>query len=547
MSLIIFILIGIFLLLVGSFIPIGNENSTVRRLPWVTFSLMGLNAIIFFVSLPAVASQEEELIKAHAAISGFMRQHQELLADDNVRQKLVDNGLMTREESEEIDQQVKSSSENADDYKFWLRSSEAQSLRDQLDEKLTAFRTASEQRISYEWGFAPNGKWKIHQLFTSAFLHGSLFHLFGNLIFFFAVAFALEDLWGRGVFLTFYLLGAAASLIPSIISPGVVPTIGASGALSATMGAFMLRLPKTRIKLFCIQFFWLRLLLTRKVAIFFVPSYVYFASYFISQVIYWYVDNKAGGGSSIAYSVHVAGFIFGAGFALLMKATNYEEKVINPNIEAKVSFAAAPAVDAALKHLDQGDAYIAERRLRTYLSKAPDDTNALLALIQVYQTLANFDQLNMAYARLIRIHLTNQDKEAALYAYDNLLSAFPDHKVEPRIQARDWLTICEYLRERQMTREAGVEYERMVKHHPDDPLAGKAAVQGGEASLAANDVERAMRMFSIATQLSLPTALANRATMGVERCEKILSHRPSWTKRAPRADEFSPKMEEEKA
>jgi tetratricopeptide (TPR) repeat protein len=230
-----------------------------------------------------------------------------------------------------------------------------------------------------------------------------------------------------------------------------------------------------------------------------------------------------------------------------MKATDYEEKHINPNIEAKVSFAAAPAVDAALKHLDQGDAYIAERRLRTYLAKSPNDTNALLALIQVYQTLANFEQLNMAYGRLVRIHLTNQDKEAALYTYDNLLSSFPDNKIEPRIPARDWLTICEYLRERQMTREAGVEYERLVRTHPDDPMAGKAAVQGGEASLAANDVERAMRLFSTATELSLPTALANRAAMGLERCEKILSHRPSWTKRPPKADEFSPQMEEEKA
>jgi membrane associated rhomboid family serine protease len=547
MSLIILILIIIFLSLVASFIPIGNENSTVRRLPWVTFSIMALNVIVFFVSFPAVAGENDELEKSHNAIQTFIVQHQELLADDGVREKLVENGFITKDESEAIEKQVKSSSEYAEDYKFWLRSSEAQSLRTQLDEKLAAFRTVSEDRMWYKWGFAPNGKWKIHQLFTSAFLHGNLVHLFGNLIFFFAVAFALEDLWGRGVFLAFYLFGAAASLIPNIISPSMYPGIGASGAISATMGAFMMRLPKTRIKLFCTQFWWLKLIWPRKDGIFFVPSYIYLSSYFAAQLISWYFDREAGGVSSTAYSVHIAGFIFGAGFALLMKATSYEEKHINPNIEAKVSFAAAPAVDAALKHLDQGDAYVAERRLRTHLSKAPDDTNALLALIQVYQTLANFDQLNMAYGRLIRIHLTNQDKEAALYAYDNLLSAFPDHKVEPKIQARDWLTICEYLRERQMTREAGVEYERLVKHHPDDQLAGKAAVQGGEASLAANDVERAMRMFTFATELSLPTSLANRATMGLERCEKILSHRPSWTKRAPRADEFSPKMEEEKA
>ena len=56
--------------------------------------------------------------------------------------------------------------------------------------------------------------------------------------------------------------------------------------------------------------------------------------------------------------------VFGAGFALMMKATRYEEEHINPKIEAMVSFSAAPAVNQALEALDRGDAVMAERKLR---------------------------------------------------------------------------------------------------------------------------------------------------------------------------------------
>jgi membrane associated rhomboid family serine protease len=495
--------------------------------------------------LPAVASEGEKMVSAQSKLERFLTDHPELLADDAVREKLIKAGVLSQAAADDIAADVKRSPERETEYRLWLRGSEAQKLKLELDEKLIDLKNATEGSVYYQFAIAPNGDWKFHQLLTSAFLHGGLVHLFGNLIFFFAVAFSLEDLWGRGVFLTFYLLGAVVAALPMVISPISVPSLGASGAISATMGAFLCRLPKTRIKLFFIHFFWFRLLIFRKIAIYLVPGYIYLASYFIAQVILWYFDSRSGGIPTVGYSVHVAGFVYGAAFALVMKATKYEENYINPSIEAKVSFSAAPSVNTALKLLDQGDPFAAERTLRTHLSREPNDTNALLALIQVYQSLNNFDQLNAAYARLIRIHLNEHDKEAALYAYDSLLSAFPDDKVDPRIPVRDWLTICEYLRERQMHREAGVEYERLCRIFPDDALSGKAAVQGGEASMSAGDVERALRLFRFAQQLSLPTALMNRVEMGMERCEKIISHRPVWTNKPSHAPEFVRPNEDE--
>jgi membrane associated rhomboid family serine protease len=534
LSILFFILIIIFLAIVSSFIPIGNENSTVRRLPWVTFSIMALNVVIYYVTLPVVGSQQDELMKIGTRMEQFVQQHQELLADETVRKKLNEIGLLSKAESEAIADQMKKSPALEAEYTEWLRGIDAQNLRHELDAKITAFKEAAQDSIWYKYGLAPNGNWKIYQLITSAFLHGGTLHLFGNLIFFFAVAFSLEDLWGRGVFMGFYLLGAAAACIPSVVSPAAVPSIGASGAISATMGAFLFRLPRTKIKLVCIPaitpIWWLRLLCGFRSLIVMVPGYVYLASYFIEQVVYWYFDKKAGSVSNIGYSIHISGFIFGAGFALMMKFTKYEEEHINPRIEAMVSFSAAPAVNQALEALDKGNAELAEKKLRAHLSKDPNDTNAMLAAIQVYQQTLNFDRLNSMSARLIRHHLSNNDREAALYAYDSLLSAFPDDNVAPKIPARDWLAICEYLRESDMNREAAVEYERLVNSCPDDPLLGRAAVQGGEAALFVSDVERALKLFKKAEAIRAAEPYGARARMGIEKCNKILELRPKWSK-----------------
>lgn len=532
LSIFVFILIIIFLTLVSSFIPIGNERSTVRRLPWVTFSIMAVNVVIFSITFPVVGGQEDELTKLADQVQQVLKRHPELLVDDSVRNRLAEAGLMSKPESDAIADQLNTSPKLAAQYKEWLKSREGEKLRDEFDQKLTAVKNALEDTVWYKWGFAPNGRWRLYQLVTAAFLHVDIIHLFSNLIFFFAVAFSLEDLWGRSGFFVFYLLAAAASCTPVIINPGTVPSIGASGAISATMGAFLFRLPKTKIKLFCVPSMIRRLFGHRAITVM-APGYVYLASYFIANVVNWYFDKKSGYVSNIGYSIHIAGFIFGAAFAVVMKLTKMEETHINPKIETMVSFSAAPAVTLALEALDQGDAVTAERKLRAHLSKNPDDTNAILTAIQIFQQTSNFDRMNAMYGRLIRHHLARGDKETALYAYDNLLSAFPEDQVAPRIPVREWIVICEYLRESDMNREAAVEYERLVKTLPDDPLTSRAAVQGGEAALFVNDVDRAIWMFEKAEALKVSEPFASRARTGIEKCTRIMEQRPKWERRKP--------------
>ena len=529
------LIIILFLLLLSCFIPIGNENSTVRRLPWITFGIMALNVLIYYVTLPGNVGQQREVFKEGARLEECLKQEPRLFADEGIRKKLFQIGVFSKHEMEEIERQVKITFQDESYVTSWLASAEGVKAREEFEKIFTSLTKALEASLWYKYGFAPNGKWKAHQLITSAFLHADTMHLFGNMIFFFAVAFSLEDLWGRSTFTVFYLLGAAISCFPGIVSPGHVPGIGASGAISATMGAFLVRLPRAKIKLlfFLFPFSVIYFLVRKKGLVIKLPGYIYLIAYFVAQLLLWGIDKMSGETSNVGYSVHMAGFAYGAVFAAVMKGMKAEELYINPKIEAKVSFAAPEAVSQALESLDRGEAALAERKLKGHLVTNPDDVEAIMALIQVYQQTLNYDQLNAAYGRLIRHHLASNDLEAALYSYDNLLSAFPDNKVEPRIPARDWLPLCEYLREMGLTREAAVEYERMVKAQPDDPLTVRACVQGGEAALIANDLERALRLFERAQTMSAPLALAGRIDAGLEKCRQRLSKRPKWVQKPP--------------
>jgi membrane associated rhomboid family serine protease len=491
---------------------------------------MALNVLIYFLTLPGLATQERELLNVRVKLGALISQNPQLLSDEQVRRSLKEEGLISDEDEENIKSQIKN---GGDQYAAWLGGTTTPELRDEFNQLIRNHKVARENHLYFKWGFAPNGDWKIYQLITCAFLHGGLVHLFGNLIFFFAVGFSLEDLWGRGVFTGFYLLGAIAACIPTIISPIPMPSIGASGAISATMGAFLVRLYRTKI---LIRWFTLPLAIPFMMAgkkpwgKIMLAAYLYIPFWVVYQILEVWYYTRVGIPYTTGFSAHFAGFAFGVLFALFMKASKVEENYIHPKIEAKVSFSAAPAITQALDILDKGGVAEAERILKAQLMKSPNDVDTILALIQVYQRSSNFDQLNQMYGRLIHHHLSKQDRDAALIAYDNLLSAFPDNHVDPRIPVRDWMGVCEYLTELNMNREASVEYERLVKAHSDDASIVRACIQGGEAAFLANEVKRALALFEKAKSFNPPAGFSSRIESGLEKCRKRLDNLPRWAK-----------------
>lgn len=142
-------------------------------------------------------------------------------------------------------------------------------------------------------------------LLTAMFMHGSWLHILGNMIFLWAFGPAIEDAMGPIRYLLFYLLGGVIAMLSQVAgSPAsTVPCIGASGAIAAVMGAFIVMFPRDRIR----SFVWIVVF----VSIARIPAALLIGVWFIIQLLdAGTVANVQTGG--VAYLAHVGGFLFGA-------------------------------------------------------------------------------------------------------------------------------------------------------------------------------------------------------------------------------------------
>jgi rhomboid family protein len=154
-------------------------------------------------------------------------------------------------------------------------------------------------------------------LVTSQFLHGGFLHIGGNMLFLWIFGNNVEDRFGRPQFLVFYLVGGiVAALAQVAIDPGSpVPTIGASGAIAATLGAYLILFPAARVTTAIFLVFFYQLIE--------VPAVVVLVFWFVIQLFSGIGSLGVGDAASeggVAFFAHIGGFIFGAAVALLVRA-----------------------------------------------------------------------------------------------------------------------------------------------------------------------------------------------------------------------------------
>ena len=156
--------------------------------------------------------------------------------------------------------------------------------------------------------------------FSSMFMHGSLLHLGGNMLFLWIFGNNVEDSMGHVKFVAFYLLGGLAAIAAQIvIEPNAaIPTIGASGAVAAVLGGYILLYPRARVVtlIFIIFFF----------TIIELPALLILGFWFVQQVAFgaYGVANPTGGGGGVAYFAHIGGFVFGA-LAIKLFASRHKD------------------------------------------------------------------------------------------------------------------------------------------------------------------------------------------------------------------------------
>jgi membrane associated rhomboid family serine protease len=149
-------------------------------------------------------------------------------------------------------------------------------------------------------------------ILTAMFMHASWSHIIGNMIFLWAFAPEIEDAMGRGRYLVFYLVGGLLAMLAQVAaSPhSTVPNLGASGAIAAVMGAFIVTYPHDRIRSILLIFIFVKVT--------FIPAALLIGFWFLTQLVSaGSVAQVQGGG--VAYLAHIGGFIFGAVAARLFE------------------------------------------------------------------------------------------------------------------------------------------------------------------------------------------------------------------------------------
>lgn len=166
-----------------------------------------------------------------------------------------------------------------------------------------------------KWSVIPADVSQGHHLITivtAMFMHGSWSHIIGNMVFLWAFGPEIEDSMGPGRYAAFYLIGGIVAMLTQVFFDphSTVPNLGASGAIAAVMGAFLVTYPRDQIRSLLVIFVFVKVT--------YISSALLIGVWFVTQLVsIGSVATTQTGG--VAYLAHVGGFIFGAVMARLFE------------------------------------------------------------------------------------------------------------------------------------------------------------------------------------------------------------------------------------
>jgi len=381
-------------------IPTGQENSEVRRTPWVSIVLIALN-ILFFLGVRRHLKPEDrsgELERKGHEIQQYLAEHPYLELPTDLAVHL---DAETLRDLEEVRQASRARGEAPAPATLARERQDLQRLTDEL------FAIARRSPLE-SYGFIPAHP-ALGAIVQSLFVHAGWLHLVGNMWFLFITGPFLEDVYGRVGFTFLYLLsGIVGALAHAWQFPtSLVPVVGASGAIAGVMGAFLLRLGRSRIRFLCIPIVLLPFFRFR----FGAPAYVVLPLWLLEQLVN---VGGEGGESGVAWWAHLGGFAFGLAAAAVLKATRVEERFINPSIEKEVSWEQNPDVVKAGDARARGDLLVARLSIEKALREDPGNVDAWIQAVEIARLEGNAEAIARTSTRLLDLFLSRGERALAL-------------------------------------------------------------------------------------------------------------------------------------
>src|ERR1700693_4306588 len=324
--------------------PIKHENMSARRWPVITLGLIVVNFLVFLGTHQAMERQDASLSPVQMHVLILAAKHPELTIPTEARQFVSD--FQADDPADWTDIQGPDFNA-ADDWDTQMRSvNDPEQLQTEMNFVAAEYSRLTASSIEQRYAFIPAHPRPIAFL-SSTFLHAGWLHLIGNMWFLWLAGFVLEDVWGRPLYLSFYLVaGAVATQLDGWASTGsITPTLGASGAIAGLMGAFLVRFPKLKIQLMWFFGSWLSGFWRP-----WVRAYWLLPLWFGVEIYYGKITGE---GDCIGHWAHVGGFAFGALTALAIRYSGLEHKA-NKAIEEKVSWTADPEINEASDLVEHG-------------------------------------------------------------------------------------------------------------------------------------------------------------------------------------------------
>ncbi|MHB1000214.1 MAG: rhomboid family intramembrane serine protease [Armatimonadota bacterium] len=322
----------------------------------------------------------------------------------------------------------------------------------------------------------------VPNIVSSMFVHGDFLHLIWNMLFLWLFGPNVEDALGHIEFTLLYLgSGFAAALLQVgivqgfIPDAGLIPVIGASGAIAGILGVFAVRFFKTGIQVFYylgILFYPLRW------GTFTVPAVVGLGIWFAQQFIGGILDVARQGTGGVAYWSHIGGMVFGMALAY----------GLSMSIEGSKEY----LIEDAHSKLENGTADSALLNLSKALRNDPENAEICIELARAYHTANSPDMAIMHFKSSIDILMRKGNRNQAVAYFAELRHDYPQVRLDPRTEYQ----IARQLLESGCTESALKMLTEISEAYPDAPEAEISLIKAGDLCLnVLGDPESATRFY----------------------------------------------------